>query len=102
MDERLPWRERFRDRAAVEDVLMTAGLRQVRTQIRTYRFRYSLDEYVEGLGTWATGRFVRSMLGESGFASFLERARAVFAERFSDPVSDRREVLFAVGVRAER
>lgn len=102
MDERLPWRERFRDRAAVEDVLMTAGLRQVRTQIRTYRFRYSLDEYVEGLGTWATGRFVRSMLGESGFASFLERARAVFAERFSDPVSDRREVLFAVGLRAER
>jgi len=97
MDERLPWRERFRSRAAVEEVLMQAGVRQVRTEVRTYRFRYPLDEYVEGLGTWATGRFVRSMLGEAGFASFLQRVRGVFAERFSDPVNDRRDVLFATG-----
>jgi SAM-dependent methyltransferase len=102
MDERLPWRDRFRDRAALEETLMAAGVRQVRTEVRTYRFRYALDEYVEGLGTWATGRFVRSMLGEAGFTSFLERARAVFAERFSDPVNDRRDVLFAVGARSER
>lgn len=78
---------------------MEAGVRHVRTETRKYRFQYSLDEYLEGLGTWATGRFVRSMLGEQAFAAFLQRARAVFAERFADPVNDFREVLFASGTK---
>ena len=99
MDERLPWRERFRHRAPLEEALMEAGVRHVRTETRRYRFTYSLDEYLEGLGTWATGRFVRSMLGEQGFAAFLQRARAVFAERFADPVNDFREVLFGTGTK---
>ncbi len=95
----IPWRERFRDREALEETLMDAGLRHVRIERRRYRFTYGLDEYVEGLATWATGRFVRSMLGERGFASFLERVRAVFGERFPDPVLDLRDVLIAVGTK---
>ncbi|HET9723736.1 MAG TPA: hypothetical protein VFR44_07830, partial [Actinomycetota bacterium] len=74
-------------------------LRQVRTERRPYRFRYTLDEYVEGLGTWATGRFVRSMLGDRAFESFLARARETFGERFADPVLDFRDVLVAVGTK---
>lgn len=97
--ERLPWRDRFRDRQAIEEALMDAGLRHVRTEVRQYRFRYARDEYVEGLSTWATGRFVRSMLGEQAFASLLERARGVFADRFADPVNDFRDVVFATGVK---
>lgn len=99
MDQRLPWRDRFRDREGLQEAVMDAGLRTVRTEVRRYRFRYGLDEYVEGLTTWATGRFVRSMLGERAFANLLQRARTVFAERFSDPVNDFREVVFAVGVK---
>lgn len=99
LSQAIPWRERFRDRGAMEEALMDAGLRHVRTEERRYHFHYPLAEYVEGLGTWATGRFVRSMLGEEAFASFLQRAKGVFAERFSDPVNDFREVLFAVGTR---
>ena len=99
MDQRLPWRERFRHRGPLEEALMEAGMRQVRTETRQYRFTYTLDEYLEGMGTWATGRFVRSMLGEQRFTAFLERARAVFAERFADPVNDFREVLFASGTK---
>ena len=78
---------------------MDAGLRHIRTEQRQYRFQYTLDEYVDGLGTWATGRFVRSMLGPSGWEEFRARARATFADRFSDPVNDFREVLFAVGTK---
>ena len=100
MDQRLPWRERFRNRGPLEEALMEAGVRHVRTEVRRYRFSYTLDEYLEGLGTWATGRFVRSMLGEQGFAAFLQRARAVFAERFADPLNDSREVLFASGTKS--
>lgn len=99
MDERLPWRERFRRRQPLEEALIEGGVRQVRTEVRRYRFQYSLDEYLEGMSTWATGRFVRSMLGEAGFAAFLERARAIFGERFADPVNDFREVLFATGTK---
>lgn len=95
----LPWRGRFRDRGALQEAMMDAGLRRVRTEIRRYRFVYPLGEYVEGLGTWATGRLVRSMLGASGFAAFLERANAVFAERFADPVNDFRDVVLASGVK---
>ena len=96
---RRSWRDRFRRRDTMEETLLDAGLRQVRTERRQYRFRYSLDEYVEGLGTWATGRFVRSMLGDRGFESFLARARETFEERFADPVLDFRDVLVAVGTK---
>ncbi len=48
MDERLPWRERFRQRLPLEEALMESGIRHVRTEVRRYRFQYSLDEYVEG------------------------------------------------------
>ncbi len=100
MDERLPWRDRFRDREALEVALIDAGFRGVRTEIRRYRFEYALDEYVEGLTTWATARFARSMLGDAAFAEFMDRARAAFADRFADPLNDFREVAFATGVRA--
>jgi ubiquinone/menaquinone biosynthesis C-methylase UbiE len=99
MDERLPWRDRFRDREALELALIDAGFRSVRTEIRRYRFEYALEDYVEGLTTWATGRFARSMLGDAAFAELMERARATFADRFADPLNDFREVAFATGVR---
>jgi ubiquinone/menaquinone biosynthesis C-methylase UbiE len=95
--EGLPWRERFRSRDAVQEALMDAGLRSVRTEVRRYRFVFGLDEYVQGLTTWATGRFVHSMLGDVAFASFVDRARATFVDRFADPVNDFREVVLAVG-----
>jgi hypothetical protein len=95
----IPWRDRFRQREALEETLMDAGLRHVQIEQRQYRFRYALDEYVEGLGTWATGRFVRSMLGERGFESFLARVLDAFGERFPDPVLDFRDVLLAVGTK---
>lgn len=95
----MPGRERFRRREAIEEALIDAGFRHVRTEERAYHFRYDLDEYVEGLGAWATGRFVRDMLGDRAWTGFLDRARARFRERFADPVNDFRRVLLAVGTR---
>jgi ubiquinone/menaquinone biosynthesis C-methylase UbiE len=97
----VPWADRFADRTAIEETLIDAGLRHVRTERREYRFAYPLVEYVEGLGAWSTGRFVRSMLGEDGWVRFLERAHATFADRFADPVNDFREVWLAVGTKPE-
>jgi ubiquinone/menaquinone biosynthesis C-methylase UbiE len=94
-----PWHERFRQRAAIEEALIDAGLRHVRTETRRYRFVYALDDYVDGLGTWALGRFVRDMLGETEWQDLVARAHVVFADRFADPVNDFREVNLAVGTK---
>jgi ubiquinone/menaquinone biosynthesis C-methylase UbiE len=97
----VPWADRFADRTSIEETLIDAGLRHVKTERREYRFVYPLDDYVDGLGTWSTGRFVRSMLGEDGWGRFLERAHATFADRFADPVNDFRDVWLAVGTKPE-
>ncbi len=94
-----PWAERFSDRSFLEEALLGAGLRHVRTEPREYRFVYSLDDYVDGLQTWTSGRFVRSMLGPKGWEDLRGRARQVFGERFSDPVNDFRDVWLAIGTK---
>jgi ubiquinone/menaquinone biosynthesis C-methylase UbiE len=95
----VPHRDRFRRRDAIEQVLHDAGLAHVRTEPALYEWRYARDDYVDGLQTWATARFARGMLGEAGWSAFMERARAVFAERFPDPLHDRRDVILAVGTK---
>ena len=100
--EAAPWHERFKRRDAVEETLMKAGFRTVRTEVVKYQWHYSLDDYLDGLQVWATGRFVRNMLGESGWASLRERARATFAQRFPDPLNDFREVILATATNTTR
>jgi SAM-dependent methyltransferase len=97
--EAAPWHERFRSRTAVEETLVDAGFRSVRTEVTKYHWTYPLDEYLDGLQVWATGRFVKDMLGASGWASLQERTRAVFAERFPDPLNDFREVIIATATK---
>jgi ubiquinone/menaquinone biosynthesis C-methylase UbiE len=92
-----PGHERFKQPKAIEEALRKAGFRGVRTERKRYQWTYPRDDLVEGLGTWAVGRFARNMLGESGWSSFVERARATFADRFPDPLNDFRDVIVAVG-----
>jgi ubiquinone/menaquinone biosynthesis C-methylase UbiE len=97
--EAVPGRERFARKDSLQEVLYDAGIRNVRVETKRYQFRYRRDDYVEGLGVWARGRFLRDMLGDAGWESFLERARAEFAQRFPDPLMDFRDVKFAVGAK---
>jgi ubiquinone/menaquinone biosynthesis C-methylase UbiE len=97
--EAAPGHERFRQRVNVEEALIDAGFRHVRSEVTSYRWSYGVDEYLDGLEVWATGRFVRGMLGEDAWAAFRTRVRAVFAERFADPLNDFRDVILAVGTR---
>jgi hypothetical protein len=94
-----PWHARFTDRQHVEEALIQAGLRHVRTERRAFHFQYPQGEYLEGLEIWATGRFVKEMLGDEGWPGFQARVRATFAERFADPLNDFRDVILAVGVK---
>ena len=92
-----PGHDRFKDPRAIEEALRKAGFRHIRTERKRYQWTYARDDLVEGLGTWAVGRFARNMLGESGWASFLERARTTFADRFPDRLNDFHDVVIAVG-----
>ncbi|MFY9586152.1 MAG: methyltransferase domain-containing protein, partial [Actinomycetota bacterium] len=97
--EATPGVERFGDPARFDDTLRQSGLRPVRVERRTYRFTMTRDEYVDEQSTRALGRFVRGMVGESGWASFLDGARAAFASGFGENVEDSRDVLLAVGTK---
>lgn len=94
-----PWHAKFADRRAVEEALIRAGLRRVRTEERRYHFEYTQADYLAGLEIWAVGRFVREMLGDDEWGAFRARARATFAERFADPLNDFRDVILAIGVK---
>jgi ubiquinone/menaquinone biosynthesis C-methylase UbiE len=94
-----PWHARFTDRQAVEQALIDAKLRHVRTEKRRFQFHYTQEEYLEGLEIWATGRFVKEMLGDAGWPAFQQRVRATFAERFADPLNDFRDVILAIGTK---
>ena len=97
----LPRRDtrRFADRQAVEQTLIDAKLRHVRTEKRKFQFQYTQEDYLTGLEIWATGRFVKEMLGDAGWPAFQERVRATFAERFADPLNDFRDVILAIGTK---
>ena len=69
----IPNHDRFTRRDAIEETLIDAGLRHVRTEPVEYEWRYGRDEFIDGLTVWATGRFVREMLGEESWAA-LPRA----------------------------
>lgn len=95
----VPGHDRFAKRAELEQLFLDAGMRRVRSEPRRYQWIYDVDEYVEGLSVFATGRFVRQMLGPGAWAAFLERAKATFRERFADPLNDFRDVLLCVGTK---
>lgn len=99
LGQAIPWEERFADPARLEQALRNAGLRSVRVVRREYRFRYTIDEYLAGRETSASGRLAKDMLGEPGWASFRERAHTAFAKRFADPLNDFRDVLIAVATK---
>jgi ubiquinone/menaquinone biosynthesis C-methylase UbiE len=94
-----PGHARFTDRQVVEQTLIDAKLRHVRTERRRFQFQYTQEEYLAGQEIWATGRFVKEMLGDAGWPPFQERVRATFAERFADPLNDFREVILAIGTK---
>jgi ubiquinone/menaquinone biosynthesis C-methylase UbiE len=96
----MPWSGRFADRASFEETLRDAGLHPVRIEQREYRIQMSREDYLLHRSTSAVGRFLRGMLGEEGFAAFMDRARAVYAERFPEQINDFRDVLLAVGTKA--
>jgi ubiquinone/menaquinone biosynthesis C-methylase UbiE len=95
----IPQAHRFRTRDQCQQALYDAGLRRVRVEKVTYEWHYGREEFIEGLEISPIGRFVRGMLGQRGWPAFQERARASFAERFPDPLRDRRDVILSVGVK---
>ena len=60
-----PWHAKFTERQAVEQALIDAKLRHVRTEKRRFQFQYSQADYLAGQEIWATGRFVKEMLGDA-------------------------------------
>jgi ubiquinone/menaquinone biosynthesis C-methylase UbiE len=99
LQEAAPWAERFGDRGRLDQTLRDAGFRPVHVEQRSYRFEMSRDDYVDEQATRTHGRFLREMLGERGWVSFLDRAKQAYASRFAERIGDTREVLVAVATK---
>jgi trans-aconitate methyltransferase len=96
----MPWATRFNDPRSFEDTLRDAGLHPVQVETREYRIQLPLDDYILHRMTSASGRFVRSMLGEDGWKGFVQKAADVYRDRFPARINDFRDVLLAVGTKA--
>ena len=96
----MPHRGRFSDKHKLEETLRDAGLHPVRVEAREYKLGLSREDYLQGRAGSVSGRFIKDMLGDDGWRSFLDRARAVFEERFPERLTDFRDVLLAVGTKA--
>jgi ubiquinone/menaquinone biosynthesis C-methylase UbiE len=95
----MPWDERFSDPDRLKDALYEAGLRHLRVERREYRFEMTAEDYLTGREIAATGRFLRTMLGEALWERFRARTREVFADRFPPQFNDFRDVNLAVGTK---
>jgi ubiquinone/menaquinone biosynthesis C-methylase UbiE len=93
----VPSEERFSDRAFLKQTLHDAGVRDIWTEVRAYRFEMSREDWLAGRDITPLGRFLRQMLGEELWQAFRDRVRQAFAERFPATINDHREVNLAVG-----
>jgi hypothetical protein len=93
----MPWEERFSDRDTLKQTLHDAGVRDIWTEVRQYRFEVSREDWLAGREITPLGRFLRQMLGEELWETFGSRSRQVFAERFPARLNDFRDVNLAVG-----
>jgi ubiquinone/menaquinone biosynthesis C-methylase UbiE len=93
----VPWEERFGDRDRLKETLHDAGLRDIWTEVRQYRFEMSREDWLTGREITPMGRFLHQMLGDELWERFRTRSRELFAERFPPVLNDFRQVNLAVG-----
>lgn len=93
----IPWEERFSDRNELKDILHEAGLRDIRTELRQYRFQMPREDWLVSRESTVAARFLRQMVGPEVWETFRARVRQVFAERFPDMLNDFRDVVLAAG-----
>ena len=92
----VPSEERFSDRNVLKQSLHDAGLRDIWTEVREYRFEMSREDWLAGREITPLGRFLRQMLGEELWETFRGRVREVLADRFPSRLNDFRQVNLAV------
>jgi ubiquinone/menaquinone biosynthesis C-methylase UbiE len=93
----IPWERKFGDRNELKDVLHDAGLRDIWTELRDYRFDLSREDWLTSREVTPVARFLKQMLGDEYWEIFRTRVRTVFAENFPDRINDFRDAVLAVG-----
>ncbi len=93
----IPWERKFGDRNELKDVLHDAGLRDIWTELRDYRFDSSREDWLASREVTPVARFLKQMLSDEYWDVFRTRVRAVFAEQFPDRINDFRDAVLAVG-----
>jgi SAM-dependent methyltransferase len=93
----VPWEDWFGRRDHLEAALVGAGLGETTVRLRTYRWHYSVDEFLSGWGS--LGRYLRYRAGESRWQDFITRAAAELRNRFGHTILAANEAWVAVARR---
>ena len=93
----VPWEDWFGQREHLEAALAGAGLVEPDVRLRTYRWHYTVDEFLSGWG--GLGRYLRHRAGESRWQDFIARAAADLGNRFGQTILAVNEAWVAVARR---
>jgi SAM-dependent methyltransferase len=94
-----PAEEWLKDQANLEAVLSNAGLRDVKLEVRAYRYQLTPAEYV-GWHAWAgRGRYLRSLGDDVRLRGFERRASRALADRFPSGIRLAAHARLATGTR---
>ena len=93
-----PWEDHFREEGHLEDALTRAGLTDVRVDEHTYRWTFTVDDFLSGWGS--VSRYIRHRAGEQGWHAYVTKTAAALRRRFDDGIRVVNNAWIASGTRA--
>jgi ubiquinone/menaquinone biosynthesis C-methylase UbiE len=91
----VPWEELLRSRSKLFEALRAAGVEDVKLQRRTYRYVFSVSDYLAGWGS--LGRYLRWYAGAERWSNFVDAAEQSLRDRFGEAIVSVKQVWIATG-----
>jgi ubiquinone/menaquinone biosynthesis C-methylase UbiE len=92
-----PWEEQLREPGCIEASFRRAGLEQVTVRMRTYRWTFTIEDFLAGWGSQA--RYMRHVAGEDRWDEFCDRAAAALHRRFGATIRSVSHTWIAIGTK---
>ena len=93
-----PWEDHLRDEGHLGDALARAGLTDVRVNVHTYRWTFTVDDFLSGWGS--VSRYVRHRAGEERWHTYVTKTTVALREEFEDGIRVVNNAWIASGTRS--
>jgi ubiquinone/menaquinone biosynthesis C-methylase UbiE len=93
---RIPWQEHFTREANLRQALQDAALETVSVRERIYHLSMRHDEYLASRQSFAEGRLLRHILGETKWEEFCRAVAGKFQTQYGQGIEYDRSVFFGI------